>query len=90
MKCLKCDGEGELCLFDHKELDHDITCPRCEGKGDVEFYNEQEVNKDKVALVEMLADINRRIKCGSFNIPMYESYYMKDVEALLEKHKEKK
>jgi len=45
MKCLKCDGEGTLCSLEHKELDHDISCPRCEGTGEVEFYNEQELKE---------------------------------------------
>ena len=34
-KCPECNGEGELCIFDHKELDHDETCKKCNGTGKV-------------------------------------------------------
>jgi len=34
-ECSECDGEGILCLFDHKELDTDTVCPICRGSGKV-------------------------------------------------------
>ena len=49
-----------------------------------------ELKKQNRELVEMLLDINLRIKAGSFNIPMYESYYQHDVENLLKKCWDKK
>jgi len=35
LECPDCKGEGELCIFDHKELDHDKVCPKCEGTGKI-------------------------------------------------------
>ena len=46
-----------------------------------------ELEAEKAELIELIADINRRIKSGSFNIPMYENYYMSDVEKLLQRCK---
>ena len=31
--CPTCGGTGELCLFDHKELEHDTSCGKCGGTG---------------------------------------------------------
>ena len=33
--CPICGGTGELCLFDHKELDRDASCGKCGGTGKV-------------------------------------------------------
>ena len=46
-----------------------------------------EIEAERAELMELIADINRRIKSGSFNIPMYENYYMSDVDKLLKKYK---
>ena len=46
----------------------------------------KQLNLEKAELIEILKDINNRIKSGSFNIPMYETYYMANVEELLNKY----
>jgi len=51
--CPDCKGEGELCIFDHKELDHDVMCPKCQGTG--------KVNKPTYTCVAVGPDLSTRI-----------------------------
>ena len=88
-----CSGCGHL-SWDEIKPPHKACCPDSGCSSDIPvrdfiFNIWEEVCKlkcEKAELINLIADINRHIKSGSFNIPMYENYYMSDVDKLLKKH----